>query len=146
MNAGIRSQLLPYRTLSLTFGKFLMAGAAGAIVQYATLVAVVQLIGRYPVAGSAAGYLLGALVNYLLNYHLTFQSDRPHSQAISRFSAVVAVGLSLNSIFMAIFVHWLNIQYLVSQVLTTGLVLLWNFLAHAHWSFTSPIKTANVKQ
>ncbi len=127
-----------WRRLSRTFAKFLLAGVAGAIVQYSILVTVVQFVGHYPVTASAAGYLLGAIANYVINYHVTFRSSRPHSQAIRRFSTVVALGLTLNSALMTVFVHWYHIQYLISQVATTALVLLWNFAAHANWSFSHP--------
>ena len=91
--------------------------------------------GRDAVVASAIGCLVGAVTNYVFNYKITFRSGKTHREAAVKFAAVAAAGLALNTIVMAALVDWMHIHYLASQILATGLVLLWNFAAHREWTF-----------
>jgi putative flippase GtrA len=93
-------------------------------------------MGVDAVISSALGFLVGAVTNYLLNYKLTFRSGKRHGEAATKFAIVAAVGLGLNTSVMAIFVDWMHLHYLLSQILATGLVLLWNFVANRQWTFS----------
>ncbi|MBE0596260.1 MAG: GtrA family protein [Desulfuromonadales bacterium] len=114
---------------------FAAIGATGTALHYLVLVGLVQLSLTGPVLASAVGATLGAVVNYLLNYRITFRSQKSHWEASARFFLVALVGLGLNSAILALFLHLLPVHYLVSQLLTTGLVLIWNFLGNKLWTF-----------
>jgi putative flippase GtrA len=119
------------------FVKFTGVGFVSAIGHYGLLIALVQLAAAPAVPASAAGALLGAWINYSLNYRYTFRSTRQHREAILRFSAVAAIGLVLNTLFMWVGVELIGAHYLLSQVVTTGLVLLWSFAGNRYWTFRS---------
>lgn len=119
------------------FVKFTGVGFVSAIGHYGLLIALVQLAAAPAVPASAAGALLGAWINYSLNYRYTFRSTRQHRDAILRFSAVAAIGLVLNTLFMWVGVELIGAHYLLSQVVTTGLVLLWSFAGNRYWTFRS---------
>ena len=119
------------------FIKFTGVGFVSAIGHYGLLIALVQLAAAPAVAASAAGALLGAWINYSLNYRYTFRSTRQHREAILRFSAIAAVGLVLNTLFMWVGVELIGAHYLLSQVVTTGLVLIWSFAGNRYWTFRS---------
>jgi len=59
----------------------------------------------------------------------------PHEAAVSRFMLVAAVGFGLTYIFMSLFVHAAGIPYVLAQMATTGIVMLWSFTAHRLWTF-----------
>ena len=86
-------------------------------------------------AASTLGFVIGALVNYWLNYRLTFRSTRKHHQALPRFMTVAGCGCLLNGALMAMLLSRISVHYLLAQVVVTGLVLLWNFLANRFWTF-----------
>lgn len=115
------------------FALFTLVGAAGTTVHFAVLVGIVQTGLAGPVAGSICGFSAGAVVNYLLNYHITFNSNGKHLPTFFKFFGIAVSGLCLNTLIM----FWLTQQlhYLVSQVVATGLVLVWNFLCNRFWTF-----------
>lgn len=121
--------------LATQFVSFGAVGAVGTVAHYTLFVALVEWAAVDPVPASVAGAALGALVNYLLNYHYTFRSDRRHRDALPRFLAIAGLGLSLNTLCMALFVDSFGMHYLVAQVLATLSVLIWNFFANRHWTF-----------
>ena len=117
------------------FVKFAGVGAIGTAAHYATLVLLVQTQWAGPVIASSAGAVVGAVVNYLLNYHYTFASNRRHREAFWRFFTIAAVGFLLNGLLMALLTQQLALFYLLAQVITTLLVLVWNFLGNRVWTF-----------
>ena len=115
--------------------KFSAVGALGTLVHYSVLVFLVQLLSVNVLVASSTGAIVGALVNYFLNYKWTFNSNKRHSEAMAKFFAVAAVGFVMNGLFMALFTEALAMHYLIAQVMTTGIVLFWNFLANHYWTF-----------
>jgi len=117
------------------FVRYTGAGFISAIGHYGLLIALVQGFSVAPVPASLAGALLGAWINYWVNYHYTFRSSKRHLDSVVKFAAVATVGLLLNGLFMWVGVAVLELHYLLSQVVTTGLVLIWSFLANRLWTF-----------
>ena len=117
------------------FGAFFGVGLAAAVVHYGCLVALVEGAGSEPVPATLAGYVAGGVVSYGLNRRLTYGSTRPHAEAGWRFAVVAGVGFLLTGAFMHAFTAWLGIPYLAAQVVTTGIVLFWSFIAHKLWTF-----------
>lgn len=112
---------------------FSVVGVVGTAAHFAVLVAVVQTQLAGPVIGSVLGFCLGAVVNYLLNYHLTFNSRNRHLPTFLKFLSVALGGLCLNTLFMYFLTQ--SLHYLVSQVIATSCVLIWNFLCNRFWTF-----------
>ncbi|CAG4883199.1 GtrA family protein [Georgfuchsia toluolica] len=117
------------------FTKFAGVGCVSAIGHYGLLIALVQIAAVPAVPASAASALLGALINYSLNYRYTFRSTRQHREAALRFAVVATVGLTLNTSFMWVGVELVGAHYLLSQVVTTGLVMIWSFAGNRYWTF-----------
>ena len=117
------------------FLRFTGVGFVSAVGHYGLLIAMVQGARVDAVAASAAGAILGAIINYSLNYRLTFRSSKRHRESIVKFLVVATVGLALNTWLMWIGVDLLGLHYLLAQVLTTGLVLIWSFFGNRCWTF-----------
>jgi len=127
--------MLPRLATLRQFSHFAGAGSISAIGHYGLLILLVQGLDVAPVPASAAGALLGAGINYSLNYRFTFRSTKRHRDAVLKFAAVASAGLILNTIFMWLGVELLGFHYLLSQIVTTGLVLIWSFLGNRYWTF-----------
>lgn len=125
----------PFHRLVRQFVAFFGVGVAAAIVHYGLLVALVEGGGAHPVPATLAGYIAGGLVSYSLNRKHTYGSSRPHREATWRFAVVALVGFLLTWFFMHAFTVWLGAPYIPAQLVTTGIVMLWSFLAHKAWTF-----------
>lgn len=117
------------------FVRFAGVGAVGTVAHYVLLVILVQVFSSNAVAASTAGAVLGALVNYTLNRRFTFRSDKRHGEALTKFLIIATTGLALNSFFMFVFVEIWQVHYLYAQLVSTGLVLVWNFTGNRLWTF-----------
>lgn len=129
------------RTLSRQLGAFAGVGVAAATVHYGLLIGLVEGAGAQPVPATLAGYGAGGIVSYILNRRLTYASGRAHREAVWRFAVVALVGFLLTWLFMSLFTAWLGAAvYVPAQVATTGIVLVWSFLAHKVWTFGDAAK------
>ena len=129
------SLVRPSPDLKRQFTAFFGVGVLAAIAHYGILIALVEGAGIGPVPATLVGYVAGGIVSYLLNRRDTYASDRPHAEATWRFAVVALVGFLLTGPVHARPVDRLGIAYLAAQVVTTGIVLFWSFLAHKAWTF-----------
>jgi putative flippase GtrA len=125
--------------LARQFAAFFGVGLVAAIVHYGLLISLVEGYRMDPVPAALAGYVAGGIVSYLLNRRHTYASERPHVEATWRFAIVAVIGFGLTWAGMAILVRGLAMPYLAAQLVTTGIVLFWSFLAHKFWTFREPI-------
>ncbi len=114
---------------------FAAVGVAAAIAHYGVLITLVELAHWSAVPATLAGYVAGGIVSYWLNRRHTYESDRPHEEAGWRFAVVAGVGFCLTWVCMYVLHDRLALHYLLAQVLTTGIVLVWSFGAHKFWTF-----------
>lgn len=117
------------------FSKFTVVGLTSTGCHYAVLLLAVEHYQIAPVSASLAGACIGAIVSYLLNGILTFQVSIEGWRQPLRFLAMVATGTLLNTALMALLVMTLQLHYFGSQIVTTGIVFLWNYWVSARWVF-----------
>ena len=120
---------------SQQFLVFAGIGAIGTVGHYTTLILLVQLLHTNPVIASTIGFVTGALINYLLNYRITFNSNKEHHETLTKFFSVATLGAVFNGLIMSAGFHLFDIHYLIIQLIATGLVLVFNFMANKHWTF-----------
>ena len=111
------------------------AGAVGTLAHYLTLALLVELLGASPVVGTVLGASVGAVINYFLNYHFTFASYASHRRTLPRFLVVAGVGVAINAGGMWLGTKVLGINYLVTQIGCTAVVLAVGFLLNKLWTF-----------
>lgn len=118
------------------FFRFAIIGAIGTLVHFGVLVLLVNIGSLSPVFASQMGAIFGAAMNYLLNRKWNYGTTASHLETGPKFFTVVVAGFVLNGVLMFVFSEYFGWNYLWSQVLTTLLVLFWNFLANHFWTFT----------
>lgn len=116
---------------------FTAIGAIGTAGHYTVLILLVELGIMSAVPASVAGFVVGAIINYLLNYRFTFNSDKPHTEAFSKFMTVAVITACINTLLMYVGVEIIRVHYLLAQIVATGVVLLINFIANKLWTFQS---------
>lgn len=115
--------------------RFVAVGTLGNVIQYLVLWLGVSVFGFSAAISSGAGYILRSVVNYLPNYHFTFQSNRTHREAASRYYTVLAIGWCINTGLMWLLVDHDRLNYWVAQTIATAITFLWNFSAIRSWAF-----------
>lgn len=117
------------------FVRFAGVGVGGTSGHYATLLALVELLGMGAVVASSIGFIIGAIINYFLNHAYTFRSSIPHRSGLPKFLTVALGGILVNASAMAALHVQLGIHYVIAQIIATCLVLAWAFTGNRLWTF-----------
>lgn len=117
------------------FIRFALVGAACTALHFAVLHLLVAGAGLSAWLASSLGAVCGAVLNYLIARTWVFASSEAHHRAMPRFAGVFVVSLGLNAGLMAVLADTLQWHHLMAQAVTTGLVLVWNYLGHRTWTF-----------
>lgn len=118
--------------------RFALIGGVGTAAHFAVLGVLTEVLALGAVWASQAGAVVGALVNYVLNRRWNYRSRLAHRVTAPRFAVTVLAGWVLNGLLMATWVEAMDWHWLPAQVLTTLLVLLWNFAVNHFWTFREP--------
>lgn len=127
--------LTQLRIVVRQFILFAGVGIVGTAGHYVILVALVEILSFDPVVASGVGFAGGAMINYYLNRSYTFESVVPHLIGLPKFLGVAAVGMLINTAIMAAAITFMQLHYILAQIIATGLVLIWNFLGNKYWTF-----------
>lgn len=122
----------------LKFLKFGVVGVSGTVVDFGItwLLKEKAKLNKYLANGIA--YMCGATSNYFLNRYWTFNDHSPEMLTqYLKFLGVSAIGLGLNTLVIYILVTRFKLNFYVSKIIATLLVLLWNFTANLMLTFAT---------
>ncbi|CAN5375722.1 hypothetical protein BH09PSE6_BH09PSE6_28250 [soil metagenome] len=115
--------------------QYALVGGVGTGAHYFTMIALVEGAGFDPLKGSIAGSFVGAIVNYLLNRRFVFTTQRAHHEALPRFLLIAGIAVALNALLMQGWLAYTTLPYLLAQLLTTALLLVFTYAGNAIWTF-----------
>jgi putative flippase GtrA len=107
------------------------------VVDFAVMVALVEIAGAAPAAATAAGAATGAVVNFTLGRHWIFDAagSAARAQAL-RYAFVSATSLLLQSTGEHVLVRYAGAHYVAARVaLSIAVSLAWNFPMHRGFVF-----------
>lgn len=133
MKAGITTKYI-------VFIKYAVVGFLGTALDLGSLYLFVDVLHLHLLFSTALSFTLAVINNFTLNKYWTFQnkSSNVRKQFI-KFLIVSTIGLLMTEMCMAFFVYVLQLWYMASKLITSGLVLMWNFLANKYWTFKDRI-------
>lgn len=127
----------PSNDVRIQLFRYFFVGGAAFAVDFALLFALTEYAGMHYTLSAALSFTAGLAVNYLISIHWVFR-DRTLRSRMAEFIVfaiigVVGIGLNVSIIWAA--TEWLSIHYLVSKIVATAIVFLWNFFARKYILF-----------
>ncbi len=116
--------------LAQRFRRFLIVGAAGLVVNQASLAFLHDIVGIAVVMASPVAILLSMMVTFMLNEHWTWH-DRGTGRVVSRAMTYVPInlgGLLINWGILYYLVEEHGVHYLAANLIGAGVAAIWNFL------------------
>ncbi len=109
--------------------RYLFVGGFAFVVDFGLLFLLTDYFSFHYIVSATISFIAGLMVNYLLSTRWIFRHSRLKSKVaeFTIYTLIGVVGLLLNDILIYVFTEFAHFHYLVSKLLTTVLVMLWNF-------------------
>jgi len=126
------TQYVPERHAKLIrqFVRYFGVALVGLAVDFGTLVLLHEVAGVYYLYAAIAGFVAGLIVNYTLSSRYVFKDSKLSSRWMEfvSFGMIGLVGLGLLSASMWLLTDVMHVHYILSKVLATVVVFIWNFV------------------
>lgn len=126
--------------LWLQLFRYGFVGGIAFIVDYGALYCLTKFAGLHHLISAAVAFILGLVVNYLLSISWVFNQSRSSSSKLSEFfifAVIGIIGLGLNELIIYIGTDVVQLHYMLSKLISTGIVFFWNFFARKLLLFSS---------
>lgn len=113
------------------FTKFALVGFASLAVDYAMLIALVELFHVDFLIATSVSFIASVVVNYFLSVKFVFgrRDDMSRKREFTIFAVLSAIGLGLTDLFMFVGVAFLSIGYQLMKLISTFMVTWYNYFS-----------------
>jgi len=117
--------------------RYAVVGGVAAAIDFAVFAVFAKGLGFNYLWVGFYGFVLATAINYILSIRHVFASGVRFGRNTEIFLvfAISAVGLSLNQLILYILIGQLGTEMLLSKIVATGMVFLWNYSARNHFIF-----------
>lgn len=125
------------QSLSIQIFRYLIVGGIAFIVDFLLLYLLTHFLSLPVLVSAAISFMVGLVVNYRLSMTWIFTQSLTRSAAQKSkeffiFFITGISGLGLNELCLYLFTEALEINYLISKLITVPIVILWNFFSRRH--------------
>lgn len=117
--------------------RYLQVAFLAFLVDFGALYLFTEFGGLHYLVSNALAFVLGVSTNYLLSIRWVFKNsalkDRKSEAVI--FVAIGVAGLGLNEVFIWFFTEVTHLHYMISKIISTGVVFFFNFFVRKFMLF-----------
>ena len=113
----------------LQFIRYGFVGGIAAVVNIGMLYVFADMFHIYYIVSNVLSFTLGLIVNYILSKKFVFGNSTSISK-INEFiiyAIIGVIGLGLDTLLLWIFTEKMALFYMVSKIISTIIVFVWNF-------------------
>jgi len=119
-----------------TFLKFAIVGFSGMVVNFGVTYVCKEKVRLNKYLSNILGFVVAATSNYFLHHYWTFQSQNQQmGKEYVQFFVVSVVGVSIDTFVVYLLHDKLKLNFYISKVFSTGVAMVWNFLANLLFTF-----------
>lgn len=110
--------------------KFGFVGGTSFLIDAGILFLLTEFVGVHYLISGAISFTASVIYNYILSIKWVFDAkeDVNKVQELAVFIGLSVIGLSLNQLFMWLFVDIFHIYYMLSKIIATAIVMVYNFV------------------
>lgn len=117
--------------------RYTFVGGVAFVVDVGLLFLLTEYFNVYYLFSAGLAFLLGLTTNYILSVVWVFNKRRLRKKWLEFgiFAVVGIIGLGLTELFIWFFTEHVQFHYLLSKIISTFFVYLWNFFARKYILF-----------
>ena len=109
--------------------KFGVVGGTAFLIDYGIFTILSQLLGIHYLIASIISFSISVIYNYILSIKWVFDvSKKQTTKEFIIFIVLSVIGLGLNSLIMYISVDLMQIHEMISKIVATAIVMVYNFI------------------
>lgn len=110
--------------------KFGFVGGTSFLIDAGILFLLTEFVGVHYLISGAISFTASVIYNYILSIKWVFDAkeDVNKVQELAVFIGLSVIGLGLNQLFMWLFVDIFHIYYMLSKIIATAIVMVYNFV------------------
>lgn len=117
--------------LGKQFLQYFWVALVGYAFDFGTLIFLHEKLGLHYLLAASSGFLIGLAIVYVLSNRFVFGDSKVNSKSLQfgLFALIGLVGLGMLNGLMYLFTGFLGVNYIVSKIIATVFVYIWNFFA-----------------
>lgn len=116
------------------FFKFCITGVLNTLISTISYWIMLK-IGVYYILANVISYFIGMINSYILNKKWVFKSKDSPIKTFLKFFSVSILALGLSTLILYSFVHFLKLNAFIAQILTTGIIMIFNYILSKFFTF-----------
>lgn len=120
-----------HRTTFFQFFRYFGAALVGYIFDFGGLIFLKEILGLHYLVAATLSFILGLVIVYILSNRYVFGESKIKSRSteFGLFALIGVIGLLILNSLMWVFTDILAFSYVLSKIVATIFVYVWNFLA-----------------
>lgn len=109
--------------------KFGIVGGLAFVIDYSLLYILTEFCGIYYFYSSIISFIVSLIFNYIASIKWVFDINKKQTlKDIIIFITLSVIGLGINQLVMYIMVETMKVYYMISKIVATAIVMIWNFI------------------
>ena len=109
--------------------KFGIVGGIAFVIDYILLYVLTEFVGIHYLISSIISFTVSVIFNYILSIKWVFDVKKKQgTKEFLIFIILSVIGLVINSLIMYLMVDIINIHYMISKLVSTFIVMIYNFI------------------
>lgn len=109
--------------------KFGIVGGLAFVIDYSLLYILTEFCGIYYFYSSIISFIVSLIFNYIASIKWVFDVNKKQTlKDIIIFITLSVIGLGINQLVMYIMVETMKVYYMISKIVATAIVMIWNFI------------------
>lgn len=139
--------LTKYQKVLTQLAKFVIAGIINTIIDWGIFFSLYNLVGANLVVAQMAAFTTATIVSFFINTAWVFNTTKRKTRRrlVVEFFALNFVALGMTTALIYVFIDILQMNELLSKVLTTAIAMVYNYITRK-WSLEDRPKKARARK
>jgi len=108
--------------------RFVIVGGISFVIDYMGLYVLTEYVNINYLISSSISFTIAVIVNYILSIKFVFRKAKNGYKQLFLFILSSIIALFLNQLCMWFFVELMSLYYMISKLLATLIVTIWNYI------------------